>query len=530
LKRNAINGRFQGWSFAAGLIVLATAAVILAVWAMPVSPAITHDSATFINAAQHLLRDGHYAIDMSFPSIPQAVRPVCAFVPGFPVLLSALFRLGLSESTVIYGLALVMFPTMVILVSLLTRYLSGSTAWALVAGAWALFPPLLNLMTYTLTEAIFIPLSLVIFLVTAIYLSRAKPNYGLLILISFLLAIASFVRPVSFVVLGAVGAVVVLRAFVKRKFIRGAFEGSVVGVSLLPLGLYQFSNRYCATGGAGLTFEHTTPAWLLQLLVRQWVPDISLGLGFRTLSGQYAKGAILVAIGLVVLAALGWVIWHYRSEVKSIGRDLMGWSVLLIAAYVGLFFVAIFGVGSAWAKFDFPRMFIPVFPAMIILIVVLLSSIFKNLKLIWIRGVILLGVALLGIGYFQAGQNFYAQIPMGRGIEAPEIRNSPVFPYLKQTLKPEDIVYTTEDPTLWYYLRRPVRRVDNIHTLRCESFVKPQAGGRMVFVLFQFINYPDDPRSPAEINWFKQWVSACGTVDENQVLGAAAIYIVTPGG
>ncbi len=517
---------------AIGLILLSILALTLGRAMMPVTPALTHDSAAYLNAAENLASSGQLRIDMTLTTAQESSRRLCAYMPGYAGVLSGLLRLGMSESAALYGLTLTGLALMGLMAAVLVWELTHNAFTAVIAGAILLvFQPLLDTMTYALTETLYIPVSLALIWAVARYVRSPRPGVGLVGLLVAAMAALSLLRIVGAMLVAAAGGALVLRSLLSRRWKRAGGEIGLTALSQIPtaavlLANYQQTGRiYCATNSAGWNIERTTRGLLARLLLGQFKPDLSLGLGLRGF--VEALPGILIAIALAVLIlALLFLAWRARKQLKQAGRDLATWPALVMALYLVVYYGFFFVFGNTWARWDFPRYFVPGYPFILILGVLLFDALFRRLPRWPVRAALLLGLAGLVFAYSQTSLR---QIPLaaaGRGIEAVEVRSQPVMAFLRQNLKESDLLFSTREPTLWYYFRRPVRRVMGLSEIPCRQLQAPPAGGRSLFVLFPEGNYPGDPASAENESWFRSWVQSCGRVADHEVFGDTAVYVI----
>lgn len=520
------------WLMSIGLILVIILALLLGRAMMPVTPALTHDSAAYLNAAENLASSGRLRIDMTLTTDQASSRRLCAYMPGYAAFLSVLLRLGISESAALYGLTLAGLALMGVLAAALVWELTHSALTALAAGVLLLvFHPLLDTMTYALTETLYIPVSLGLIWAVARYVRSPRPGVGLIALLVAAMAALSLLRIVGAMLVAAAGGVLVLRSLRGRHWKRAAAEVGLTALSQLPtaallLANYQQTGRiYCATNSAGWNIERTTRGLLAQLLAGQFKPDLSLGWGLRGFF-ESLPGAV-IGIGLIVLvAALLFLAWRARKPLGQAGRDLATWPVLVMTLYLLVYYGFFFVFGNTWARWDFPRYFVPGYPFILILGMLVFDALFRRLSFWPVRAVLLLGLAGVIFAYAQTSLRQIPSAAAGRGIEAAEVRSQPVMAYLRRNLQDSDLLFSTREPTLWYYFRRPVRRVMGLADISCRQLQAPPAGGRSLFVLFPEGNYAGDPASPENQSWFRDWIQACGRVADQQVFGETAVYII----
>ncbi|HWQ03796.1 MAG TPA: hypothetical protein VN452_00410 [Longilinea sp.] len=522
------------WFMIIGLILLILLAVGLGRAMMPVTPALTHDTATYLNAAENLASNGRLQIDMTLTTDQAAARRFCAYMPGYPIFLSGLLRLGISEEAALYGLSLVGLALTAILSAVLVWILAHSLPAALLTGgALLIFQPLLNVLTYALTETLYIPATLGLILVVVYYVRSDRPGWKVLIALVLLMAAATMLRLVGGMLVAIAGGVLVLRSLLAKRPRRALAEVGLTALSQIPafvaLGAnYLETGRfYCATNSAGWDIERTTRGWLARLLFEQFKPDLSLGLGFRSFAENMPIVILIAAAALIALIVLLYV-WRNRPQFISAFRDLVNWPVLAMLVYLVLYFGFFFALGNSWAQWDFPRYFVPAYPFIIVLLGLALTALFRRLKSRLVR--VLIGLVLAGIllAYIQTSLSVVAAAPLGRGFETAAVRDHPVMAYLRQNLRDSDLLFSTRESTLWYYFRRPVRRAQFLNQVTCQQLQQPPIGARSIFVLFPEGNYAGDPVSAENENWFRSWIAPCGTVTDHQVFKDTAFYIVEP--
>jgi len=518
----------------AGTLLLCVLAIWLGSAMMPVTPAVTHDTATYINAAENLKEKGRLQIDMTLPTDPSSSRRFCAYMPGYPIFLSGLLRLGVSEAAALYGLSLAGLALTALLSAALVWALAHSLPAALLTGAAVvLFQPLLNTLTYALTETLYIPATLGLVLAAVVYLRSARPGWKTIAALVLLMAAVTMVRLVGGMLVAIVGGVLVLRSLLAKRWRRAWSEVGLTALSQVPafiaLGAnyVQTGRFYCATNSAGWNIERTTPGMLARLLFDQFKPDLSLGLGFRRLAESLPTIALLAAAAVIALLALIYV-WRSRRQFLAAGRDLANWPVLIILVYVLLYFGFFFALGNSWARWDFPRYFVPGYPFIFVLAALILAALLRRLKSLPVRGLIWLALAGMLAAYTQASLRAIDLASPGRGIETADVRGHPAMAYVQKNLQDSDLLFSTRESTLWYYFRRPVIRAQFLDQVTCQQLRTPPAGGRSLFVLFPEGNYTGDPASAENEKWFRDWVAPCGTVVDHQVLQDTAVYIVEP--
>lgn len=524
--------KFKTLVFLAGCFLIGGFTLFLGQTIISVYPAITHDTSVYLNAAYNLAQGKGLQIDMTLTTMQESSRHYCDYMPGFPAFLSMFLRLGIPEGILLKGIILTGILTMVYLGIWLMWEWSHRLFPSLVTGVLLLlFPPLINFMTYALTESLYLPLTVGLFLGLTIYFQKKSPSLKDFLLLFILMAAIPLIRIVGLLLVGIAGSVMLIRSLSQQERKRAMMEMVVVLTSQIPTLLVLTENYlktgrfYCATNSAGWEIERTTRGYLVQLLLEQFKPDLSLGLGFRR---AFSALPSEIVIGLVILGLIvgGIIIWKTRSRIRKSFESWASPSVITVIFYLAGYIGFLFFFGNSWAMWDFPRYFLPAYPFILLLVVFLVDSFLQSWKHFIPQGLLYLSLVLLVVAY---GQMTFMKLPemiTGRGIESAPIKNHPVLTYLQRNLQPSDLLLSTREPTLWYYLRRPVRRVQRIENLSCKDLQKPPPNGRMFFVLFPEGNYKGEPTSPENEAWFRNWISPCGTIIEHQNFNETAVYVV----
>jgi hypothetical protein len=516
----------------AGSLLIGILTLLLGQTVISISPALTHDTSVYLNAAYNLAQGNGLRIDMTLTPMQESSRRYCDYMPGFPAFLSFFLWLGVPEGFVLRGVILAGMLSMVMLGIGLMWEWSHRLIPSLATGLLLLlFPPLVNYMTYALTESLYLPLTIGVILGLSLYFRTTPPSRKVLIILALLMASISLTRIVGLLLVGIVGAMMLIRSIIHREWKQAAVETTAIFLSQVPTFLVLLSNYlqtgkfYCATNSAGWEIERTTRGYLLQLLINQFKPDLSLGLGFRRAFSALPVEVIMMA-GLLAFILAGIVIWKTRLQIREGFQKWVSLPVLTVLLYLAGYFGFLFLFGNSWAMWDFPRYFIPGYPFLLLLIVFFIDSLWQSWKHFLPRTLLFLAMVFLIIAYAQMTYQKLPEMITGRGIESEPIKNHPVFTYLQQNLQPSDLLLSTREPTLWYYLRRPVRRVERIENLSCAELQKPPSGGRMFFVLFPEGNYQGDPTSAENEAWFRGWIAPCGVIIEHRNFNETAVYII----
>ncbi len=280
--------KFKTQFLLVGTLLIGMLTLLLGQTVIAISPALTHDTSVYLNAAYNLAQGNGLRIDMTLTTIQESSRRYCDYMPGFPAFLSFFLWLGVPEGILLKGVVLAGMLFMVLLGIWLMWEWTHRILPSMVTGSLLLlFPPLVNYMTYSLTESLYLPLTLGVILGLSLYFRKTPPSQKVLLLLTLLMASISLTRIVGLLLIGVVSAMMLIRSITRREWKQAVLETIAIVLSQVPTLLVLLSNYlqtgkfYCATNSAGWEIERTTRGYLLHLLIDQYKPDLSLGLGFR---------------------------------------------------------------------------------------------------------------------------------------------------------------------------------------------------------------------------------------------------------
>ncbi len=536
------------------LVALALAvALALGIASMPGSPAITHDTANYLSAATNLVQTGKFVYSVPDTLSQQAFETKSAYMPGYQIAIAGLLALGLPQTVALYGLTLAGLLALTVLNLGLGWRLSRSV-WGggVVAGLALAMPPILDVMTHALTETLFIPFTVAALFFAAWYLQDSdgpaltRRHYVLLGLTAFAMAWSPMSRAFGLGLLPAICGPMLLRSLLRRRYRRMPVEAAVGVVAVIPT-LINMVTSYVMNGCAycGVTPNRVdlsevavTRVWVAKLMLSNFVPELHLNFGLRGVLQSTLAVAVVAGVFIAALGLAGWVVRRYWAGVQTTLRGITRWERLPVYLFIAIYLVFIFGTSTpgVYVAFNYPRYLVPLYPLIIALAVALGADLFRNLPAWWLRAVMLIAVLAYGLGTAQAASAFVQRARSGRGIEAASTRNHPALAYVRDNLRPNDVVFSTKAPTIWYYTHHSTHRLDGVDQLHCAQLVRPGPGGRTVFVLFPFYVFKGNPTDADSVTWFKDWIGHCGNVSATQLFKAdaaqqfddAAVYIVEP--
>lgn len=526
------------------LSAIVALALALGLMSMPGSPGLTHDSANFLSAAENMAKTGRFIYSVPDTLSQKQFEETNAYMPGYQVVVAGLLRIGLPAEVALYVITLCGLLALVAATFGLGWQLSDSVWSGALAALWTLsMSHILDVMTYALTESLFIPLTVMALLLAAMYLKRpvhapmTRRDYVLLGLTAFVTSWSPMTRAFGLGLVPAICGPFLLRSLRARQFRRMFFEALVGVVAVLP----TFANMaisYVINGCAycGVTPKRVdlsevgvTREWIAKLMLSNFIPELQLNFGLRGLLRNPIALVLVAAVAITVLV----VLWKQRSGIRCVFVDVVNWPRWPLYLFIAVYLVFIFGTTTpgVYVAFNYPRYLVPLYPLFIVLIVALWVDLYRRFPSPILRtGLAVLAVAY-GIGTAQATRAFVGQAQVGRGIETASVRNHPALAWLRQHLRESDVIFSTKAPTVWYYARQPTHRLDGVEQLQCSQLAKPNAGGRSVFVLFPFYVFKGNPTDQANVDWFKNWVAPCGQIAEMQLFNSegfdnAAVYIV----
>ncbi len=519
-------------------------ALALGLMSMPGSPGLTHDSANFLSAAENMAKTGRFIYSVPDTLSQKQFEETNAYMPGYQVVVAGLLTLGLPAEVALYVITLCGLLALVAATFGLGWQLSDSVWGGALAAIWTLsMSHILDVMTYALTESLFIPLTVLALLLAAMYLKQpvhapmTRRDYVLLGLTAFVTSWSPMTRAFGLGLVPAICGPFLLRSLRARQYRRMAFEFLVGVVAVLP----TFANMaisYVINGCAycGVTPKRVdlsevgvTREWIAKLMLSNFIPELQLNFGLR---GLLRNPIALVLVAALVLAVFV-VLWKQRSGIRRVFVDVVNWPRWPLYLFIAIYLVFIFGTSTpgVYVAFNYPRYLVPLYPLFIVLIVALWVDLYRRFPSPILRAGLAVLALAYGIGTAQATRAFVGQAQIGRGIETASVRNHPALAWVRQHLRESDVIFSTKAPTVWYYARQPTHRLDGVEQLHCSQLAKPETGGRSVFVLFPFYVFKGNPTDQANVDWFKNWIAPCGQVAEMQLFNSegfdnAAVYIV----
>ena len=533
-------------------LVLALASAI-GIASMPSSPAITHDSANYLSAAENLARTGHFVYSVPDTLSQQRFETKSAYMPGYQTVIAGLLVLGLPSGVALYLLTLVGLLALTTVSFGLGYRLSRSVIGGLLAALWTLFmPQILDVMTHALTETLFIPFTVAALFLAAWYLQESdvpvltRRHYALLGVLAFVMSWSPMIRAFGLGLIPAICGPMLLRSLLRHRRRRMLVEASVGVVAALPTVanmVISYIINGCAYCGVtpnrvDLSDVAVTRGWIAKLMLSNFVPELQLNLGLRGLLQSPSTAAILLLLLGAFVGVLFYTLYKYRSGVRRVLNGLAYWERLPVYVFIAIYLLFIFGTSTpgVYVAFNYPRYLVPLYPLIIGLVVAVSVDIFRLLPAWWVRVALILTVLAYGFGTAQTVNAFVLRARDGRGIEAASTRNHPAWAYLNENLRTGDVIFSTKAPTVWYYTRQPTHRLDGVDQLHCKQLALAGSNGRSVFVLFPFYVFKGNPTDAESVAWFKDWIGHCGKITATQLFKTddahqfddAAIYIVEP--
>jgi 4-amino-4-deoxy-L-arabinose transferase-like glycosyltransferase len=334
--------------------LLATLAALATVVATRHGPGLSPDSVTYLSLARNLA-NGRGFVDFTG-------RADTTFAPGFPLLIAAGLRLGLSASGAVRLLNAASFAAIVVLAWRLLRRHTASKSAALVGTALiACSPALLGVSDEAWSEPLFCAICLGFLLLLED--AAGKDDTGHLALAAGFVAGIAFCVRYAGASLVLVGAVVLLLAARDTKTLRARAHRTaqfLLAASLLPV---AWVVRNATTTNPYLMgpriAEHASPVTLARLLV-DGVAELFVPRTFTT-------AWFLVAVPLMVAATAGGVsLLLGRAHDRRAGST-PSTPTTALAAFLGVYSIFLLFAGKTTGASIDSRTVIPLYvPAVIV--------------------------------------------------------------------------------------------------------------------------------------------------------------------
>lgn len=379
------------WLPVALVVLLAAISAGLVLAVTPEGVATSPDAHNYIAGARNLLAgEGFYRAD----GVVITMRP-----PLYSLLLAGLYSLGDALGADLHVLrALRWVNALTIAATVLVAYRViaydvSSRALALAGTGWvALAYPLVYVNAYAWSEPLFILPGVLAVDRLARLLDRPAPPALPPLGLALIVALACLQRYAGVVVLGVVGASILLVP-VTWPLRRRVWQAGMFGVlAMLPLGLFLARNYYHTDTLTGERIPatralrtHLSDTW--EVMSRWFVPE-SLGLGY--LKG----GAILVALLAVLVALYAWRYrrWRWADFVAVVPLPLL----LLVIVYPAFFVIT--QTMTELTPID-DRYLAPVFPFLVALVFRGLAGLAEWLRTRGGRPMLVLAVTALALAW-----------------------------------------------------------------------------------------------------------------------------------
>jgi hypothetical protein len=185
------------------------------------------DAPTYIGPARELADHGRFD-SVSLPGQPEFLR-----TPGYPAFIATVYRIFGENNT-----ALLLIQVLLSGVTVLLAYLLAARMWSepvgLIAAAFTAFDPLQSLTASTiLTESLAALLLIVVAALGYTVFSQDRPRLRLWVLLGLAIAVATFLRPVTYYLPLLVLAMLLIRYARRRD--RWLDLGKMLAAFLVPL-------------------------------------------------------------------------------------------------------------------------------------------------------------------------------------------------------------------------------------------------------------------------------------------------------
>jgi len=421
-------------------------------WSPDRAPYVTNDGYQYLDAASNLASGRCFCTTVALFDEQVAFGhfpiPFTHFAPGYPLLIAALSRTGVSVETAGYLLSAFGFLTVLWLIQDIALGL-GALPWVAVVFSlmWITHATALFYASMVGTESLFtaLLLALVALIVRDVRLQGTRS--ALLAGIGIAAGLSYWIRYPGLFLVGGAGAYLVARAWRIPRARRGALAGLLAAAALagsvqLRNAVYTGSWRgaFNSSGGQALrTVIIETFRAFFHLVVGDRVPArLDIWMVIFLLSSALALFfGIRVAIGMP---------FRMKGSLEP-----FGWTLFIGLVYIaGVMLAALTTIAD-----DLPRYYFPVYPLIPALAAVACSAIARGLKSLVVIALLLSVIAVQGRSLFVSPQqpDWVLTREMLSGEVQPGIA---LTEWLRNHIPQDGTMLAVEGQAVHYVLRRPV--------------------------------------------------------------------------
>ncbi len=416
-------------------------------------PRLSYDSYQYLNIAQHLASEGsaqtsiiHFDEERALERIP---APVSHFPIGYPTLIAALHLLGLPLKAVVLVisvLATVGCIPLLVMFSGLLAFSPGATRAALFL--WVLNAHTVEFSVAALSEPLFTAMSLAA--VVSIVKGEATSRTLDIVAGYILVGMAYWVRYSGILLIAAAGLYALVRCLQNRH--RSAWLSGIAACAALAAAQ---SFRNLSTGGAW--HGHTTksvfhPIGEVAATMVRSLYHLLFG------DGTVLPSAVILLLAAATIAVLASLLWGFNIPPRNAGSFALV-SLYSLVYSVGMVFLGLFSVISFGT-----RMFIPLLPFLILLIVAWGSSLTVAGTGAPSRRLVIMSALVLGTGtyIFLNARSLASPLSLAPHEEVAQWLGQPLkdgttmHDWMNQHLPSGQPIVVTEGQPLAYLTGRPV--------------------------------------------------------------------------
>jgi hypothetical protein len=418
------------------------------------APYITNDGYQYLDAASNLASGKCFCTRVALfdeqVELGRIPIPFTHFAPGYPLLMAAVSRLGVSIE--IAGYLLSAFGFLVVLWMMWDIALGlGAQPWVVAAFSllWITHATGLLYASTVGTESLFAALLLGVAALVVRDVLANKKNSVLPVLIGVCAGLSYGIRYPGLFIVAAAGVYLLVRAWRTSQARLGAVAGIVSEIVIV--GCIQIRNLiYTGSwrGGFQNSGRHTLPASLAET-IRSFL---------HLMTGDRVPLHFNVWFAIFALST-GWVLfllarsWTRRDfEAKGAIIEAIGWICFIGVVYSGGILLATLTTIAG----DLPRYYFPVYPLFLTCALIACSSIAKGgLNWLPVATLIISLIAIEGRSVLVAPSE--PDWILTRAVLSEKIPSGiPLLQWLQQRVSPNDVVIAVEGQALHYISQRPV--------------------------------------------------------------------------
>ena len=435
-----------------GLAALLTAGALSVWWQAPSAAHMSDDAYQYIDAAAEIssgeclcTRLAHFDEQLETGHFPVAFTH---FPPGYPLLIAAVSRVGISLEKAAYALSVAGYLFTLWMFWSIAQGL-GSLGWISFAFGllWVTHATALNTATKVATEAPFTAVLLVLIALIVRDIRTKGSHPGLLLAVGLSAGTAYWLRYAGLFLIPVAGLYIVWRTWQSRKVSWAAGALALLAGLMLAIQIRNIHYTGSWRGGFSAGQSHRL-SWVLVETAKAFYHVV---FGDRAV----ARADVWSVLFLISAGILLWLSYQYRRDFQH-SRLASSAAWIWLGAISAVYIAGVMAVALTSIAADFTRYYLPLYP---LALAALSAALSRFPATIWrTAGVVGSVVAVLVI----QGRSLAAEpstsphVQVTRALDQPITTGGTGLEWLLAHTQPQDTIVSVNGQALHYVLQRPV--------------------------------------------------------------------------